>query len=149
MSALERRHQSAVRFIVTEPQGAGAEHDLGSVAVRQESIPNGDRLRGRSIAPAEVGRGTRTRSGLDAVGDRREQRLLVLDVPVQRTRLDIELGPEASHGQVGEADLVEEAKRGVDNRRAIMTGCGTARAHEPTIENTVQVHAVQCVTAQP
>jgi hypothetical protein len=149
MPALESRHQSPVRFIVTQPEGAGAEHDLSAVAVRQESIPDGDRLRSRGIAPAEVGRGTRTRSGLDAVGDRREQRLLVLDVPVQRTRLDIELGPEASHGQVGESDLVEEAQSGVDDRRAIMAGCGASRTHGPTIVNTVQVNAVQCVTAQP
>lgn len=55
----------------------------------------------------------------DAVGDRAQQRLLVGEVPVQRTGLDVQGGGQTPHGEVRQTVLVENGDGPVDHVRAM------------------------------
>ncbi len=119
----QRVSEKSVGGVGSERQGGGADDHFRAVAVRE------DRAADRPRRRRDVGRVARLAD--DAVGYRREQGLLVLDMPVQGARLHAECGREATHRQVGQAELVEEAERAVDDLLEVV-GAAIRHAHDYT-----------------
>jgi hypothetical protein len=90
--------------------------DAGAVAVRQQRGPQPVRRGRELVGPVVAGRRrgpVRLRD--DAVGERREQLVLVLDVPVERADADAEPVGQPPGGQGVQAHLVQQCQRGVDH----------------------------------
>ena len=121
----------------------GAHRDLGAVAIGQQGVSH---RAGGVQGGIGAGRGRgEIDTGEDAVGDRSEQFLLALEMPIQGARLHAELCGEASHREVGQADAIEEVQRDIDDAVTVMSG----RAHDSSIVNAVQVNTVQVALNSP
>lgn len=143
MPAFEGGDESAVSLVRAEAEGSGAEHHIRSVSVGEERIPYRDRFGAGRLAPIRAVRNPALNVGLDAVGDCREQGLLVLEVPVEGAGLDVERGRESPHRQVGQPVVVEEAQRDVDHGCPIVARCRVASGdHVLTILNAVHLNTV-------
>ncbi len=103
--------------VVGEP---GATEDLGAVPVAEQrgaqgAAGGGDRL---LPVPREGDRpGVHPAEHLG--GHLVQQRLLVGEVPVQRGRLDVQLGGDPAQGEALQPGLVEQAQGGVDHLGAV------------------------------
>src|SRR5690606_5455332 len=95
--------------------------DLRAVTVGEQRVAHADRLGEGRLIPADLGGGGGACRLLDAVGERRAQRLLVLEVVVERARLLLERGPQPPPGQPRQAPLDEDAEGRIDARSAIVT----------------------------
>ena len=116
-----------------KPEGVGGRHQLGTVAVGEHRVAQLVRVRRHPLLPGTVGHRT-CAPAQHLVGDGREQRLLVREVPVERARLDAEVGGQAPHREVGQPVSVENLERMLDD-------VGTAVAHPPSSQaGTVMCH---------
>jgi len=64
-------------------------------------------------------------------------------VPVQRARLHVERSGQPTHGEVGQAEIVEDAECRLHDIVARVPPSGFVPCHILTIVNTVQVNSVQ------
>ncbi len=131
--------EELVRPACAEAEGEGTHGDLCTVSVGEERIA--DRPCGEESGLLRVG-GFRKPVEYP-VGDGGEERLLILEVPVQGAGLYAELRGKPTHAEIGEADLIEQPESRRGDALAIVACRGGEGVHDLSILNGVQVNTVQ------
>ncbi len=103
-----------MRILGAEPEGVDRGDQLRAVAVGEQAVAKGRCPGGDGGVPAPI-RGRLGSATQDLLRHRGKEQLLALEVPVQGALLQPEGRGEAAHRQSGEALLVEDLDRGVDD----------------------------------
>ena len=137
---LDRHGEQCQRQASPEPERESAGDNLRAIPVGQQRISKRVCLGMGGFLPPVSDSNYRTRPLHDPVGNRGEKGLLIDEMPVQGTRLHVEHGSEATHREVGQAVLVEDAEGRSDDVLASV-------AHRPGTDAFGFWHCVSTITA--